>query len=131
MQKSPQHLSHWYWLHFFLARIENYLGYGQIARYVGVAMAADAVRVGSDLKATDVFAGYVAYQHFWTPALRSSLMYSIQDADYANDTVAAALNKEAQSSRINLFYSPDKALDFGVEYVSVTPTAPFNHSRLT
>ena len=71
--------------------------YGQVARYVGLAMAADAIQdAKGDIQGTNVLAAYLAYRHFWNNAWRSSLIYSIQQADYDDDTVAAGLNENAQ-----------------------------------
>lgn len=90
--------------------------YGQIGRYVGVSAASDAIMVGTDLEATDVLAAYVSYQHFWNTKLRSTATYSLLDASYDNDTVAAALTEKSQSARVNLLYSPVASLTYGVEF---------------
>ena len=90
--------------------------YGQVARYVGLAMAADAIQdTKGDIQGTNVLAAYLAYRHFWNNAWRSSLIYSIQQADYDDDTVAAGLNENAQSLRLNLMYSATKELTTGCE----------------
>lgn len=89
--------------------------YGQIGRYVGLSTAADAIIAGGDLEATDVLAAFVSYQHFWSSNLRSSLTYSMLDASYDNDTVAAGLNESSQSARVNLLYSPVSSITYGVE----------------
>lgn len=89
--------------------------YGQIGRYVGVSAAADAIMVNNDLEATDVLAAYVSYQHFWSKQLRSTLTYSMLDASYDDDLVAAGLNEKSQSARVNLLYSPVTSMTYGVE----------------
>src|SRR5690606_1156974 len=90
--------------------------HGQVARYVGLgATAADAVMVGADIEPTDVTAAFVAYRHFWNPKLRSTVAYSMLDADYEG-AGAAALIEKSQSARINLMYSPVKEVTYGVEY---------------
>lgn len=89
---------------------------GQLGRYVGLGAVADAVLDGNgEIEATDVTAAFVAYRHFWTPQLRSTIAYSMLDADY-DDSAAVTLNKKANSSRINLMYSPSKEVTYGVEY---------------
>jgi len=94
---------------------------GDVARYVGVGEAADViVKANGDLEATTVNAAFVAYRHFWTPQLRSTLAYSMLDADYDDDTIAAGLNEKSSSSRINLMYSPAKEITYGVEYSMAT-----------
>src|SRR5690606_30404251 len=91
--------------------------HGQVARYVGLGgTAADAVTAtNGDLEATDVTAAFVAYRHFWNPKLRSTVAYSMLDADYEG-AGAAALIEKSQSARINLMYSPVKEVTYGVEY---------------
>lgn len=90
--------------------------YGQLGRYVGVNTAPDTMMVAGDLEATDVVAGFVSYQHFWSPQWRSSLTYSMLNASYEDDTVAALSSKKSQSARVNLMYSPSKELTYGVEF---------------
>lgn len=92
------------------------VAHGQLGRYVGLGAAADAVLDSNgDIEATDVTAAFVAYRHFWTPQLRSTLAYSMLDADY-DDNAVGTLNKKANSSRINLMYSPTKEVTYGMEY---------------
>src|SRR5690606_34918219 len=93
------------------------VSHGQLGRYVGFGTAADALAVGgtSDkIEATDVTAAFVAYRHFWTPQLRSTVAYSMLEADYG---VANTTNtKSVSSARVNLMYSPTKEVTYGVEY---------------
>lgn len=93
------------------------VSYGQLGRYVGVATVPDTMMVAGDLEATDVVAGFVSYQHFWSQQWRSSLTYSMLSASYENDAVAIAnsANEKSQSARVNLMYSPSKELTYGVE----------------
>src|SRR5690606_8535041 len=93
--------------------------HGQVGRYVGLGTAADAVMVGADIEPTDVTAAFVAYRHFWNPKLRSTVAYSMLDADYeAASPLAPAVDliEKSQSARINLMYSPVKEVTYGVEY---------------
>ncbi|WP_430461946.1 DcaP family trimeric outer membrane transporter [Thalassolituus sp. LLYu03] len=89
---------------------------GNVARYVGVGSASDVV-VGAngDLEATDVNAAFVAYRHFWTDKVRSTLAYSMLEADY-DDAAAVTLTESSSSTRLNLMYSPTKEVTYGVEY---------------
>ncbi len=91
--------------------------YGQVGRYVGIATAPDSMIVNGELEATDVFAAFASYQHFWSPQWRSSLTYSMLNASYEDDAVASSLkaNEKSQSARVNLMYSPSKELTYGVE----------------
>ena len=92
---------------------------GQLGRYVGLGAAADAVLAAGEVEPTDVTAAFVAYRHFWNPQLRSTLAYSMLDANY-DDAAGAALNEKVSSSRINLMYSPTKEVVYGVEYSMAT-----------
>jgi|SRR5690554_2172882 len=91
--------------------------YGQVGRYVGIATAPDSMIVNGELEATDVFAAFASYQHFWSPQWRSSLTYSMLNASYEDDAVATGFNanKKSQSARINLLYSPISNITYGVE----------------
>src|SRR5690606_4572052 len=90
--------------------------HGQVGRYVGLGTAADAVTgANGDIESTDVTAAFVAYRHFWNPKLRSTVAYSMLEADYDN-AAANTLNEKANSARINLMYSPVKEVTYGVEY---------------
>ena len=90
-----------------------------IGRYVGLGLAPDAVHgavADSRLDTVDVTAGFAALRLGWTPTLRSTLSYSFQDADYPARYVFDGGTKSARSYAGNLFYSPVKALDIGIEY---------------
>lgn len=87
-----------------------------LGRYVGLNFANDAV-VDTDgsLRPIPVTAGFVAYRHAWTSALRSTLTYSGQLVD--NPAAAGpSANRSAQSVRANLVWTPFSGLDVGAEY---------------
>jgi len=95
--------------------------YGQnIGRYVGLNFAPDAVLVPATGKLEDVrvFAAMGAARIALTPQLRVNVMGSYQTVDYA-DALAlpgiATFNKRAWSAAANLFYSPIKNVDLGIE----------------
>lgn len=95
-------------------------GHG-MGRYLGVGYVADAAYTAGatpgELRTIDNFAGFVALKLGWTPTVRSSFIASYQDADYPDGIVIPALaNKQAWSLAGNLFWSPVKNLDLGVEY---------------
>lgn len=96
--------------------------YGRnIGRYVGLNFAPDAVYnpATNGLTDVDVFAALVSAHLTVAPQLRINLMGSYQTVDYANGLTAvnlAGLNKRAWSGAANLFYSPVKNIDLGVEY---------------
>lgn len=92
-----------------------------IGRYVGINFAPDAVLASgvNKLRRVDTLAALAALRLGWTPKLRSTLMASYQDADYAGSLPIASLanfNSSAWSLAGNLFWSPVPGLDLGVEY---------------
>ena len=52
--------------------------------------------------------------------MRSSITYSMLDADYDDEAAAAAYTKSSSSLRVNLMYSPVKPVTYGVEYTAAT-----------
>jgi len=76
---------------------------GNTGRYVGVVAARDLV--GEEAEETTSF--MVAYRHFWTDDMRSTVFYGSTDADLA-DT-------KRNHVAVNLFKNFTKQLSFGVE----------------
>lgn len=64
----------------------------------------------------DVFGGFAAYRHFWTPNLRSSLVLSTSSADLPSGTFGTN-NRKDYSGHLNLIWTPWKNVDVGVEYI--------------
>ncbi len=91
-----------------------------IGRYVGLNYAPDAIfDATGKLHKVDNFAAFGAVRLGWTPTVRSNLMVSYQKADYPDGFAAGtfnAYNESAWSVAGNLFWSPVKGLDLGVEY---------------
>ncbi|MCH8685281.1 DcaP family trimeric outer membrane transporter [Pedomonas mirosovicensis] len=99
------------------------LTYGKgIGRYVGFNFAPDVLYLadtaggGADLERVDVLAGFVAFRIGFTDKLRTNIMGSFQDVDYPTGLAPATANENAHSVAVNLFYSPVKPLDLGIEY---------------
>ncbi len=95
--------------------------YGQgMGRYFTVGFAPDAVydpALGDRLYVVDNFAGFAALKLGWTDKLRSTIMAAYQKAWYPGGiTLPDMANESAYSIAGNLFYSPVKNLDVGVEY---------------
>lgn len=96
--------------------------YGRnVGRYVGLNFAPDAVFVPAANKFEDVnvFAAIGAIRVPLAPQVRMNLMGSIQSVDYSSALPLASIggyNKRAWSLAANLFYSPVKNIDLGVEY---------------
>ena len=92
-----------------------------IGRYVGLNFAPDAVYVPAtnSLESVNTFAVIGAMRVPVAPGVRINLMGSYQNVDY-DDSLApaniATFNKKAWSGAANLFYSPVKNVDLGVEY---------------
>lgn len=95
--------------------------YGRnIGRYVGLNFAPDAVvNASGRLTDVDVFAAIGAVRVPLAPGVRANLMASYQTVDYADSLTLASIstyNKQAWSAAANLFYSPVKNVDLGIEY---------------
>jgi DcaP outer membrane protein len=91
-----------------------------IGRYLGLNFVPDAVYVAAttDLAEVKSFAGFAAFKVNWTPKVRSTFMASYQEADYDSGLALASIsgfNKSAYSVAGNLFWSPVKGFDLGVE----------------
>lgn len=87
-----------------------------IGRYVGLNFAADASNTATGFEAIGVTAGFAAYRHVWAKDLRSTLTYSFQNVDNKTGVSPTQANDSAWSAAVNLFYSPLKGVDLGVEY---------------
>lgn len=92
-----------------------------IGRYVGLNFAPDAIFVPgvNQLRRVKSFSGFAALRLGWTPTVRSTLMASFQNVSYPGGFAAGtfnAFNDQAWSLAGNLFWSPVKGLDLGVEY---------------
>jgi hypothetical protein len=90
-----------------------------IGRYVGFALGADGTldATGSDIDATGVLAGFVAWRHVFDPKLRGNLMFSRAQFDNDTDWTGFGVTKSAQSIHANLIYSPFPKLDIGAELI--------------
>jgi len=96
--------------------------YGQdIGRYVGLNFAPDAVYDPATNRLTDVkvLAALASAHLTVTPQWRVNLMGSFQHVTYDRSLTLASLaglNKSAWSAAANLFWSPVKQIDLGLEY---------------
>lgn len=96
--------------------------YGQnIGRYVGLNFAPDAVFVPATgrLENVRLLAAIGAVRVPLSAKLRANLMGSFQSVNYANGLPPAGIatfNKRAWSAAANLFYSPIRNIDLGIEY---------------
>lgn len=94
--------------------------YGQgIGRYLGLGYVPDAIFGGAAgrLERIDNFAGFAALKIGWTDTIRSTFMGSYQSADYPDGIALTGLaNAKSYGGAANLFWSPGKGFDIGVEY---------------
>lgn len=96
--------------------------YGHNAsRYIGLNFAPDAVYVPAtnSLESVNVLALIGAVRVPLAPGVRANLMGSYQNVDYSDSLALANIatfNKKAWSAAANLFYSPVKNIDLGIEY---------------
>lgn len=90
-----------------------------VGRYVGLNLAPDALVIGSGaasrLDPVGLTAGFAAVRWYWTDKTRSTVMYAMQSIDNPA-TAAGASTDQVWSAAANLFYSPVKNFDLGIEY---------------
>lgn len=89
-------------------------------RYIGVNFAPDAVLdpASGQLHGVSTFAAMAALRLGIASGLRANLMGSYQHVRYADDIAAASIatyNREAWSVAGNLFWSPVRNIDLGIE----------------
>jgi hypothetical protein len=90
-----------------------------IGRYVGLNLAPDAVfvpLVGMRLRTPSLTAGFAALKLGWTDKLRSTFIGSVQGIGYPTGAEPIGASDSTWSASANLFYSPIKAVDLGVEF---------------
>jgi len=88
-----------------------------LGRYMGLNVVnAATVDSDSNLDTIDSYSGYVAYRHFWTAKLRSSLTLGYFRADNPDYFNAGA--REVMSLHGNLIYAPVPQWKYGVEYIA-------------
>lgn len=91
-----------------------------IGRYLGLGYAPDAVFdrnvLGTRLLNVDNIAGFASLKLGWTGTLRSTFAVGYQHADYPDGiAIPGLVNVAAYSAAANLFWSPVKNLDIGIE----------------
>jgi len=89
-----------------------------MGRYLGLNFAPDViygVSASDRFETVPVTGGYVATKFALSKSWRTTLMYSRIEADYPSG-VASAVSRSSQSFAANLFVTPVKGVDAGVEY---------------
>ncbi|WP_432470983.1 DcaP family trimeric outer membrane transporter [Amphritea sp. HPY] len=92
---------------------------GAVGRFVGGNFFADAEPTSSgSIDALDTTAINLAYQHWWTSNIRSTLQYSYTEADnsdYVKTAATGSVNKEATSMMANVMWNISPQTRAGIE----------------
>lgn len=88
---------------------------GALGRYMGLTAYPDTNPNTAALDTLEVKGFSAAYRHFWNSKIRSTVMYSKTEAD---DVVAAAAIKEAESLHVNLMWNANPKLRYAIEYAT-------------
>jgi hypothetical protein len=70
----------------------------------------------ADLELQAAYGGFAGYQHFWTEAIRSTVVYGHTYIDLENNLLAST-TKQTDSLHANLIWSPVNSVDLGLEYI--------------
>ena len=88
-----------------------------LGRYIGLNAANGAVITpDGDLEAIDSMGYAISYRHLWNSQMRSSLTFSALDIDNDSALTGTSVTESTYSTRVNLMYSPTKAITIGAEY---------------
>jgi hypothetical protein len=89
-----------------------------LGRYMGLNTANGAVLdADGNLQAIDSYGIFGSYRHFWNEKWRSNLTLGYLKVDNEVELTGTGVTKKAQSLHVNLIYSPQPKLDFGVEFM--------------
>ena len=87
-----------------------------LGRYMGLNTAnGAALDANGDLHAISSTGIFGSYRHFWNNQWRSNLTLGYLTVDNDTNLTGMGVTSEAKSAHINLIYSPQPKLDFGVE----------------
>ena len=75
-----------------------------------------AYDVEGNFRLVDAYGGYLAYQHFWNQAWRSTVAYGQAEARYPG-FVPGVGTARVRSAHVNLLWSPLLQTTFGLEYI--------------
>ena len=97
-------------------RFSAYAGNG-IGRYAGLGFFPDALLdAGGHLILPTQWLAMVAYRHFWTTSLRSTVALSGLASSNPAGT-GASVNKRSDSAHLNVIWSPVPQTNLGLEYI--------------
>ena len=89
---------------------------GGLGRYIGLNTANGAVLdADGNLHAIDSTGVFGSYRHLWNDKWRSNLTFGYLSVDNDTDLTGMSVTKTASSMHVNLIYSPQPKLDFGIE----------------
>lgn len=89
-----------------------------LGRYVSYSAFNDgAIDNRGDIEQTDIIAGFVTYQHWWTHTLRSNAVVGVAHVDAATGIVPASGSETLASSQVNLLWSPMLDFTVGIEWL--------------
>ncbi|WP_058022871.1 DcaP family trimeric outer membrane transporter [Pseudohongiella spirulinae] len=87
-----------------------------LGRYAGSHVPDAFINAAGEMQLRRAGSLTVAYQHFWTQSLRSTLSYGLSRADLPGYS-PATLVRDARSLQVNLLWTPVPGLTLGAEYV--------------
>lgn len=107
------------WQVFDRDNIRFSLSWGNVlGRYLSYNIFSDgAIDDQGNIELTEVSGGHLAYQHWWTSTVRSSVVAGMAIADLATDIVPPNSNEKLASANLNLIWSPLPDLTLGVEWL--------------
>jgi hypothetical protein len=89
-----------------------------MGRYMGLNTANGAVIDGDgNLDTIDSTGIFGSYRHFWSKKWRSNLTLGYLWVDNDVENTGDEVTKDAGSAHVNLIYSPQPKLDFGIEFM--------------
>ena len=87
-----------------------------MGRYIGLNTANGAVLdIDGNLEAIDSTGAFASYRHLWNNKWRSNLTYGYLTIDNDTALTGTGVTKNASSWHVNMIYSPQPKLDFGIE----------------
>jgi len=89
-----------------------------LGRYMGLNTANGAVLdADGNLETIDSSGIFGSYRHFWNAKWRSNLTLGYLTVDNDTALTGMGVTSEASSVHVNLIYSPQPKLDFGIEFM--------------
>jgi len=89
-----------------------------IGRYIGLNTSNGAViDENGNLKSIEQIGVFGSYRHLWNDKWRSNLTYGFLSIDNNTALTGTGATKNASSWHVNVIYSPQPKLDFGLEFL--------------